>query len=141
MGTPSDASGTDFRIGERKATTDCTEGARCTEQMNTEEKQPPDAERELPGPAQTPETREAASTETRDTTVYESRHDPEGSWLYKVRSFLGQKNNRGTGEGNRGGGPGEREHRGNTGEHLGGTALNEKRTERFKSTRVPHPHS
>ncbi|KAJ1125671.1 hypothetical protein NDU88_004094 [Pleurodeles waltl] len=84
MGTPSDASGTDFRIGERKATTDCTEDARCTEPRKTEEKQPPDAERELPGPAQTPETREAASTGTRDTTVYESRHDPEGSWLYKA---------------------------------------------------------
>ncbi|KAJ1171733.1 hypothetical protein NDU88_003591 [Pleurodeles waltl] len=83
MGTSSDASETDFRIGERKATTDCTEGARCMEPRKTEEKQPPDAERELPDPAQTPETREAASTGTRDTTVYESRHDPGGSCLYK----------------------------------------------------------
>ncbi|KAJ1098618.1 hypothetical protein NDU88_003725 [Pleurodeles waltl] len=86
MGTPSDASGTDFRIGERKATTNYTEGTRCTEPRKTEEKQPPDAERELPGPAQMPETREAASTGTRDTTVYESRHDPEGSWLYKINA-------------------------------------------------------
>ncbi|KAJ1106713.1 hypothetical protein NDU88_004113 [Pleurodeles waltl] len=83
MGTPSDASETDFRIQERKPTTDFTEGERCTEPRKTEEKRPPDAEREFLGPAQTPETREAASTGTRETTVYNPRHDPGGSWLYK----------------------------------------------------------
>ncbi|KAJ1175833.1 hypothetical protein NDU88_001118 [Pleurodeles waltl] len=88
MGTPSDASETDCRIQERKPSTDFTEGEPCTEPRKTEEKRPPDAEREFPGPAQTPETCEAASRGTRETMVYKPRHDPGGSWLYKRMATL-----------------------------------------------------
>ncbi|KAJ1097144.1 hypothetical protein NDU88_002271 [Pleurodeles waltl] len=119
MGTPSDASETDFRIRQRKATTDFTEGVCRTEPRKTEEKRPPDAEREFPGPDKKPETREETSTGSRDATVYKSRHNPGGPWPWRVllRKENPHKSNRGTGEGNRGkkgrvgGGPGEREHR------------------------------
>ncbi|KAJ1213425.1 hypothetical protein NDU88_001062 [Pleurodeles waltl] len=90
MGTPLDASGTDFRIEERKVTTDSIEGARCKEPEKTEGRRPPDAEREFPEPAQTPVNREAVSTGIRETTAYESRHDPGGSWLYKERKCVVQ---------------------------------------------------
>ncbi|KAJ1160159.1 hypothetical protein NDU88_000661 [Pleurodeles waltl] len=66
---------------------DFIESARCTEPEKTEGRRPPDAEREFPKPAQTPVNRKAVSTGTRETTPYESRHDPGVSWLYKIKEI------------------------------------------------------
>ncbi|KAJ1203225.1 hypothetical protein NDU88_007018 [Pleurodeles waltl] len=95
MGTLSDASDPDFRVRPRKETTDSPKGAerRETEDADSAKGEKPNPETRSLGPEEERNTgtEESALTIPKNprTNATEPSHDPGGSWLRKVRSFIG----------------------------------------------------
>ncbi|KAJ1145221.1 hypothetical protein NDU88_011512 [Pleurodeles waltl] len=84
MGTPSDATGSEFRTEEPKEKTDFAGRGREMNPEESEVERPLDAEEEeFSEPIRTPEKNEAVSLEARETTTQGARHGPGGSWLLK----------------------------------------------------------
>ncbi|KAJ1163903.1 hypothetical protein NDU88_004355 [Pleurodeles waltl] len=125
MGTLSDASDLDFRVQPRKETTDSPKGPerRETEDADSTKEETPIPETRSLGPEVERNTgrEERALTVPKNprTNATEPSHDPGGSWLHKVRSFIGLseikhskgKQGRETGhEGKAGKGSGEKGH-------------------------------